>query len=286
MAQKRRGRPPKDPDSKKERDPLVSARIPKDVKKSLKDLAKRHGQTVSAEVSRALTFWVKRHESSQLHNSHLAHTIKVLIDGIERLTGHSWMDHALTRQVVREYVERLVARVLLPLAKRVTVPAEVKEEAETLLTLFIHATGSRRLAGTVIVDDRDLAILTNDLAQKWGTPANVETRPALVARRKQDEKAWADALRIGTEAVYADYIKSFPGGRYITRARKRPELAAWREQEAKAWVKAKRAGTTEALRRYLGKFGALHPQHFSKARKPLVAEERKRLAGVEKQGRK
>src|SRR5262249_50531124 len=243
MEQKRRGRPRVPPDSKKERDPLISARIPKDVKKSLKDLAKRHGRQVSAEATRCLTFWNKRHESPKLHNSHLARTITVLAESIERLTGHSWIDHPLTRQVVREYIERLVARVLSPLAKRVTVPVEVKEEAETLLTLFIHATGSRRLAGTVIVDDRDLAILTNDLAQKWGTPANVETRPALVTRRKQDEKAWADALRIGTEAVYADYIKSFPGGRYVTRARKRPELAAWREQEAKAWVKAKRAGT-------------------------------------------
>src|SRR5262249_11651930 len=202
MAQKRRGRPPKDPDSKKERDPLVSARIPKDVKKSLKDLAKRHGQTVSAEVSRALKFWVKRHESSQLHNSHLAHTISVLADGIERLTGHSWMDHPLTRQIVREYVERLVARVLSPLAKPVTIPAEVKEDVELFRALLIHATGSRRLAGTVIVDDPDLAMLTNDLARKWGVEANIETRPELVAWRKRDEKAWADAVHAGTAAAF------------------------------------------------------------------------------------
>jgi hypothetical protein len=173
---------------------VVSARIPKNIKKSLEDLAKRHGrqilsaETVSAEVSRALKFWVKRHESSQLPNSHLAHTIKALVDGIERLTGHSWIDHPLTREVVREYVGRLVAQLLSPLSESVTVPAEVKEEAEPLLTLLIHATGSRRLAGTVIVDDPELVLLVNDLAQKWGTPANVETRPELVARRKQKRR--------------------------------------------------------------------------------------------------
>ena len=99
----------------------------------------------------------------------------------------------------------------------------------------------------VIVDDPDLADLTNDLARKWGTPANVETRPELVARRRQDEKAWADAVCASTEAAFADYVKKFPGGRHVAQARKRPELAAWREQEAKAWVKAKRAGTTGGI---------------------------------------
>src|SRR5262245_50008634 len=97
MAQKRRGRPPRPPGSRKERDPVISARIPKERHKSLKDLAKRHGripsaQTVSAEVSRALQSWIKRYENPQLHNSHLAQTISMLADGIERLTGHSWMD--------------------------------------------------------------------------------------------------------------------------------------------------------------------------------------------------
>src|SRR5262245_46266208 len=227
MAQKRRGRPPGPPGSRKEREPVVSARIPKNVKKSLNDLAKRHGrqilsaQTVSAEVSRALKFWVKRHESSQLHNSHLAHTISVLADGIERLTGHSWIAHPLTRQMVREYVERLVARVLSPLAKPVTVPVEVKEEAGNLLALLIHATGSQRLAGKVIVDDPELAKLTNDLARKWGTPATVETRPESVAWRKRDEKAWADAVHAGTPAAFKNYLARREVKRHVREARKR-----------------------------------------------------------------
>jgi len=218
----------------------------------------------------------------------LAHTIGLVADHIERLTGHSWVDDPVTGEVVREYVVRSVSHLLPSAPEPVTVPAELKEEADHLLALLIHAIprpGSQKLAGVVIIDDPDLAMLITDLARKWGAP-DVKTRPALVARRKQDEKAWADALRIGSEAVYADYIKSFPGGQYVTQARKRPELAAWREQEAKAWVKAKRAGTTEALRRYLEEFGALHPQHFNEARKRLIAEKRKRLAEVEKQGRK
>jgi hypothetical protein len=131
------------------------------------------------------------------------------------------MDHPLTRQVVREYVERLIARVLSPLAKPVTVPAEVKEEAEPFLALLIHATGSRRLAGTVIVDDPELAMLMNDLARKWGTPANVITNPHMVAWRKRDEKAWADAVRAGTAAAFKNYLERTEVKRHFTEARKR-----------------------------------------------------------------
>jgi hypothetical protein len=237
MAQKRRGRPP---GKRKEREPVIAARIPDDLLKSLEGLAKQHGQTfsaqtLSAEVNRALQSWVKRHEIPQLHNSALGHTISLLADRIERLTGQSWMDDPPTREVVREHVERLVTRLLSPLAGPVTVPAEVKEDAGVLLALLTHVIpgpGSRRLAGTVIVDDPDLAMLTNDLARKWGTgPANVETRPALVARRKQDEKAWADAVRVGTAASFTDYIQRFRFGRHVTDARKR--LAALEEQRGR-----------------------------------------------------
>jgi len=228
MAQKRRGRPP---GKRKEREPVIAARISKALFKSFQNLAKQHGQTVSAELGRAVRFWVKRHESQQLHNSHLAHTISMLADSIERLMGHSWMDHPLTRQIVREYVERLVARVLSPLAKPVTIPAEVKEEVEPLLALLLHATGSRRLAGTVIVDDPDLAMLTNDLARKWGTEANIETRPELVVWRKRDEKAWADAVRANTAAAFKNYLERTEVKRYVTEARKR--LAAFEKQGRK-----------------------------------------------------
>jgi hypothetical protein len=191
MAQKRRGRPP---GSKKKPEPVVSARIRDDLLRSLERLAKEHGktrsaQTVSAEVNRALQSWVRRHETRRLPNSLLAYTIGRLADDIERLTGKSWMDHPPTREVVREYVGRLIAHLLSPLAGPVTVPAEVKEDAEVQLTVLLHVIpgpGARRLEGTVIVDDPDLVMLADDLARKWGTgPANVETRPALVARRKQ-----------------------------------------------------------------------------------------------------
>jgi hypothetical protein len=188
MVRKRRGRPP---GSRKEPEPVVSARIPDDLLRSLEGLAKKHGQTrsaqtVSAEVNRALLFWVRRHKTQQLHNSILAHTIGRLAAGIERLTGQSWMDHPPTREVVREHVERLIARLLSPLAGSITVPAEVKDGAAVLLAVLLHVTGTRRLEGTVIVDDPDLVMLADDFAQKGGTgPANVETRPALVARRKQ-----------------------------------------------------------------------------------------------------
>jgi hypothetical protein len=192
MAQRRRGRPPAPPGSRKNPGRVVSARVPEELFRKLKDLAKQHGQvpsaqTVSAEIGRALKSWVKRYETPRLHNSRLAYTINVLADGIERLTGHSWINDPLTREVVRQHVEQLVAQ-LLPLTEPVTVPPDIKEQAGLILTVVNHATGSRRLAGTVIVDDPDLVMLTDDLARKYGTEANVETRPELVARRMRQKE--------------------------------------------------------------------------------------------------
>jgi len=189
------GRKPLNPDVAQSAKVMV--RIEPALRKELLSLAEKHRvkdrpKNLSREIKNALWHWVKRHEIPQLHNSALATAISLLADRIERLTGQSWMDHPLTREVVREHVERLVAHILSPLGKPVTVPQEIKEDAGILLTLLIHAIprpGSRRLEGTVIVDDPGLAMLVNDLARHLGSePANVETRPALVARREQREK--------------------------------------------------------------------------------------------------
>ncbi len=167
----------------------VMVRLTPDFREQLLGLAKKHQPhrrqaNLSAEIKSALKHWINRHEIPQLHNSALANAVSPLADRIERLTGQSWVDDALTRKVVREHVERLVAHILSPLDESVTVPAEIEEDAGILLTLLIHAIsrpGSRRLQGTVIVDDPGLAMLTNDLAR-------VETRPELVARREQRER--------------------------------------------------------------------------------------------------
>jgi hypothetical protein len=236
MAQKRRGRPPSK--ERKERDPLIAARIPEGLLKSLDELAKQRGvapsaRTRSAEVKRAVQFWVDRNVFSRRHNSRLGIAIAVLADRIEEITDKSWVDDLLTRQVVREHVEELVSNILKPLSEPVAVPADVKEDAGLILAVLQDAIGPRRLAGTVILDDPGLAMIAQDLGDGR---VNVETRPLLVERRKQDNEAWANAKRIGTVEAFTDYLQKFaaPGrafGRHVTKARER--LAALEKQKGR-----------------------------------------------------
>jgi hypothetical protein len=186
MAQKRRGRPP---GKRKERDPVIAARVSPDLFRSLEDLAKQRGlapsaRTRSAEVKRALQFWANRHAISHWHNSRLGMAIAVVADRIEEITDKSWVDDSLTRQVVREQVEELVSHILKPLSEPVVVPDGIKEEAGLILAVLKHAIGSRRLPGTVIIDDPGLAMIAQDLGDGR---ADVETRPALVDRRSQNK---------------------------------------------------------------------------------------------------
>jgi len=191
MAQKRRGRPL---GKRKEPAPVIAARIPDDLLKSLEDLAKRHGvtpsaQTLSTEVNRALKLWVNQHEI-QIHNSLLGTAIAVLADRIEGITNKSWIDDLLTRQLVRERAEQLVAHILSPLSKPVAVPAEVKEDANLILTLLKGAMprpGSPTFGAVgIIIDDRGLAMIMQDLARYLGEGSvNVRAPDLLVARRKQ-----------------------------------------------------------------------------------------------------
>jgi hypothetical protein len=275
MAQKRRGRPP---GNRKEREPVIATRIPKDLLGSLARLAKKHGRTVSGENRKAIERWVERHEISAIHTSAFAVAIAVLADRVEGLTDKKWIDDPLTRQVVREHVQELVSHVLSPLSETVATPADVKEEAGLILALLKHAMPRPGYLaprfwdrGTVIIDDRGLAAIVQDLARDLGEGrVNIETRPELVAGRAEDEKAWADAVRIGTEAAFMNYLQKFPYGRHVAKAREHPELVAWREQELRAWAGAESAGTTAALTNYLRKFASLQPKHAAKARKRLV----------------
>jgi hypothetical protein len=187
MAQKRRGRPLGK--TKKKPEPVISARLPDYVFKSLEDLAKQRGrtlsaQTVSAEVREALKFWVNRHAISRRHNSRLGFAIAGLADCVEEITDKSWVDDSLTRQVVREHIEELVSHLLSPLSEPVAVPANIKEEAGQILEVLKHATGSRRFAGTLILDNPGLAMIAQGLG---GGRVDIETRPELVERRKQQK---------------------------------------------------------------------------------------------------
>jgi hypothetical protein len=242
------GRKPLDPDEAQS--VKVMVRITSARRKQLQDLAdKHHGGNLSREIKLALKHWVNRHEIPQLYNSALGFAIAVLADRIERITGGKWAADPggkgaadpMTREIVREHVEQLVSHLLPPSPEPIAIPVDIKEDAGLLLTLFIHSisrAGSQRFAGTVIIDDPGLATILNDLA--WhlgdGSAANVETRHELVDRRKQGEKAgadaaWADAVRTDTTDAFADYVQKFPSSRHVAKARAR--LAALEKQKGR-----------------------------------------------------
>ena len=221
----------------------VMVRIRPEFRDQLLALAAKHQPhtrkaNLSAEIKRALQYWVGRHQIGQAHNSLFGTAVAVLADRIEGVSGKTWLDDAMTRELVRSRVVKLVCHILTPLSKRVTIPAEVRKDADVVLTLLKAAMprpGSPRLGRpTVIIDDQGLATILQDLG--WGLGegrVNVETRPALVARREQeqDEKAWADAVRTGTPAAFMNYVQKFSSGVHATEARER--LVALNEQRGR-----------------------------------------------------
>jgi hypothetical protein len=174
----------------------VMVRIRPTLRNKLKGLAeKHHGGNLSREIKLALRHWIDRHEIPQIHNSALATAVAVLADRIECITGKRWTTDLLTREVVREHIERLVSHLLPPPPEPVAVPADIKEVAGLLLSLLIHSMprpGSRRFAGAVIIDDPGLATILQDLARDLGEGhVDVRTLPDLVARRERKKRGTA-----------------------------------------------------------------------------------------------
>src|SRR5262249_24445205 len=118
--------------------------------------------------------------------------------------------------------------------------------------------------------------------QNFGGGAHVaqaRQRVTELSRKEADEKAWADAVRIGTAAAFTSYTQNFSSGAHVAEARQR--LAALDEQaredaDEKAWADAQRTGTTAAFNDYVQKFpSGAHG-----------AEARQRIAALEEQARK
>jgi hypothetical protein len=175
---------------------LFPFRLSKDMRKKLKDLADRRGTDMSTQLRAALTAWDRRGEMRSLHIEALATAIAVLADRIEEATGKRWVDDPLTSQLVRERIEQLVGHLIPAPAAPVSVPIEIKEAADLVLTLLKAAVprpGSPRLVGAVIIDDRGLATIISELALNVGMKRldelpDVRTLPALVARRERQRR--------------------------------------------------------------------------------------------------
>jgi hypothetical protein len=188
------GRKPLGDDARLE---LFAFRLSKGMRKKLRDLADRRGTDMSTQLRAALMSWDKRSEVRSLHTEALATAVAVLADRIEEATGKRWLDDSLTSQLVRERVEQLVAHLIPPPAEPVSVPGEIKEAADLVLTLLKAAVprpGSPRLGGAVIIDDRGLATIMNELALNVGgikrsaDLPNVRALPELVARRDRQRR--------------------------------------------------------------------------------------------------
>jgi hypothetical protein len=184
----------------------VMVRVLPTLQRDLLALAEKHRPkhrqkaNLSAEIKRALQHWVDRHQIRQVHNSALGTAVAVLADRIEDIIGKKWISDPLTREVVRDRVEGLVSHILTPLSKHVTIPAEVKEDADLILSLLKGAMprpGSPRLGGgTVIIDDRGLEIILKDLARDLGEGSvNVRAPDLLVARRERNRAAASNKER-------------------------------------------------------------------------------------------
>jgi hypothetical protein len=128
--------------------------------------------------------------------------------------------------------------------------------------------------------------------QKSKAPSQEQTEQI---RKESDEKAWADAAKLGTVAAFKAYLQGHPSGAHADEARKRiaaleeevrkqaeeqarkqAELKTHRQADEKAWAEASGAGTIEALRAYLDS----HPAGTN------ASEARKRIAALEDKSRK
>jgi hypothetical protein len=154
----------------------VMVRVQPKLRDELTALAEKHQPyrqeaNLSAEIKRALQYWVYRHQIQRVQNSALGAAVAVLADRIEEITSKSWTSDPLTRELVRDRAVKLVSHILTPLSKQVAIPAELKEDADLILSLLLGAMprpGSARLAGTVVIDDRGLALILQDLARDLG----------------------------------------------------------------------------------------------------------------------
>jgi predicted DNA-binding protein len=188
------GRKPVDPDGSE----MVVLRVDRALRRKLGALAEKHGRSRSHEIRVAINSHLRRAEIRSLYTEALARAVAVLADRIEEATGKQWLNDPLTSQLVREYADQLIAHLIPAPAEPVSVPAEIRETANLVLTLLkiaVRRPGSPSLGAVgVIIDDPDLAATVSDLARDIGGAKrsdefpNVRTLPELVARRDRQRR--------------------------------------------------------------------------------------------------
>jgi hypothetical protein len=174
---------------------VFPVRLSRSMQDDLRRLADYRGRDLATELRAAVKAWLRRGEVRGRHTEALATALAVLVDRIEEATGRQWLDNSLTGQLVREYAEQLIAHFIPTPAEPVSVPAEIRETADLVLTLLKAAVprpGSPSLGRIgVIIDDRGLETIISDLARDVGRSnefPNVRALPALIARRDRQRR--------------------------------------------------------------------------------------------------
>jgi hypothetical protein len=102
-----------------------------------------------------------------------------------------------------------------------------------------RALSAHNVIVAVIAGASLLAVGGHALASQPSATTGQASAPSEEAARKQaDDKAWADAVRVGTAAAFNGYVQKFPSGAHVAEARSR--LAAL-EAKARADAQATRA---------------------------------------------
>jgi hypothetical protein len=86
----------------------VTVRVRPELREAIQQLAKRHGRSPSQEMQSALDYWVGRSLNNKTHIGALVHSVSLLVNGIEKLTGRRWIDDVFTGAAVRHAIEYFV----------------------------------------------------------------------------------------------------------------------------------------------------------------------------------
>ena len=147
---KPRGRPPSG--EFQDNAVILTARVRREIRTSVEQLAKRHRRSLSQEMQKAFDDWISNCERSNRkpHISKLLNMIALLAEWIEKQTGEPWHEDAFTGEQLRLGVEFLIFH----FAKRpktpggpTPIPPKVEKANKNFLAASEHAkqTGDSRL---------------------------------------------------------------------------------------------------------------------------------------------
>jgi len=131
----------------------------------------KHKRDRSQEIRAAIGHWLRLFEKPERHVGALVCLIALLVKRIERRTGRRWIDDALTGDVVRKAIERLIFHFAPTPAKPVTVPSDLDGITGELITIaenLCPQPGLPDVPPNLFGDDwAPLALIVRDIGSGW-----------------------------------------------------------------------------------------------------------------------